>query len=206
MFVMGLRFLPVKCEVKTGLHRFDFGLSLLLPYFALDPLMPSPHLWVITGIVVLAIFAGTFFLPPRLIPVVYLVRCVLFVQASALVYFAIFPAQFPYAPAEYIEGLLLSGATLAGIVPLLLLLTYYIFPFSFLKKALLTLLTVAYLTVFLPFQVMLHALILGVSILFMPLLYLVLGMPLDVFIVVALYAWGMTWEFKKSRMDERSGC
>ena len=203
VFVMGHRFLPLECEVRTNLHHFDFGLSVLLPYFAINPLMPTPHLWATTCIVVIVTFAGTCFLPAGFIPVVYLVRCVLFVQASALVYFAVFPAQFPYSPADYLEGLLLSGAALTGVVPLLFLLTYYIFPFSFLKKASLTLLTVAYLTIFLPFQVMLHALILGASILFMPVLYLVLGMPLDVFVVVALYAWGMTWQFNNSRRDAR---
>lgn len=205
IFVIGRRFLPLECQVRTNLYHSDFGLSVLLPYFAINPLMPSPHLWAITCIVVIATFAGTFVFSPKLIPVVYLVRCALFVQASALVYFAIVPAQFPYVPADYLEGFLASGATFTALVPLLFLLTYYIFPFPFLKKASLTLLTVVYLTIFFPVQVMLHALILRASILFMPVLYLVLGIPLDVFIVVAFYAWGMTWEFKKPRINTRLG-
>lgn len=205
IFVIGARVLPMDWQVKTSLHRFDFGMSVVLPYFAIDPIMPSAHLWTATCIVVLATFAGTFVVRSSLIPVVYLVRCVLFVQASALVYFVVFPAQFPYAPADYLEGLLLSGAALTGVVPLLLLLAYYIFPFSFLKKVSLTFVTVGYLAIFLPLQVMLHAVILGQSILFMPVLYLVLGTPLDVFIIVALYAWGMTWEFKESPIDARLG-
>jgi hypothetical protein len=203
LFIVGQRLLPLQGELKTRLNHFSFGLAVPLPYFEFDPLMPSSHLWAATGVVVLAVFGVTFLLPPKLIPVVYLLRCVLFVQASALVYFAVLPAQFPYAPSDYLQGLLLSGATLIGIVPLLFLLTYYIFPFSFVKKASLTLLTMVYLAIFLPFQVMLHALIIGKSILFMPALYLVAGMPLDVLIIVALYAWGMTWEFNESRIDTR---
>jgi hypothetical protein len=203
LFAVGLRLLPLECELKSGLHQFSFGLTLLLPYFAYEPEMPSSRLWAGTCIVVLAVFAATFVMPAKLIPITYLVRCVLFVQASSLVYFAVAPAQFPYAPADYLQGLLLSGATLIGIVPLLFLLTYYIFPFSLLKKASLTLLTMVYLALFLPLQVTLHALIIEKSILFMPVLYLVFGMPLDVLIIVSLYAWGMTWEFKGSRTDAK---
>ncbi|HKW16408.1 MAG TPA: hypothetical protein VJO35_02750 [Terriglobales bacterium] len=204
LFTLGLRFLPLQGALKTSLTRFSFGLTMSLPYFEFDPQMPTPHLWAATCLVVLAMFGVTFLLPPKLLPIVYLLRCVLFVQGSALVYFALFPAQFSYAPSDYLKGFLLSGAGLIGIVPVLFLLTYYIFPFSLVQKTFLTLSTMAYLTVFLPFQLLLHALLLGKSILFMPTLYLVAGMPLDVLIIVALYAWGMTWEFNDSRTTERT--
>lgn len=201
VFGLALPFLPVRCELKTSIHDFGVGLAVPLPHFAFDPIMPATSVWATTCIVVLGMFGATFFLPPKLIPVTYLLRCLLFVQTSALVYFAILPAQFPYAPADYLDGLLMSGAVLIATVPVLFLFTYYIFPFSFFKKVFLTMLTMAYLAIFLPFQVTMHALLLQESILFMPVLYLVLGMPLDVLIVVALYAWGMTWHFRKSPMD-----
>ena len=200
LFALGLRFLPLQAGLRTAFHDFGIGLAVPLPYLEFDPMMPSTGIWVGTCVVVLAMFALTFLLPSRLIPITYLLRCVLFVQASALVYFAVFSAQFSYAPADYLDGLLISGAALIAIIPLLFLLTYYIFPFSFLKKSFLTLVTMAYITIFLPFQVILHALVLQKSILFMPVLYLVLGMPLDVLIIVALYAWGMTWNFKKPQI------
>lgn len=201
LFVLALRLLPLQCQLKTGLHRFVGVAVVPLPYFAVDPTMPSSGVWGTTGIAVIGTFALTFFLSPKLMPVTYLLRCVLFVQASALVYFAVSPAQFPYAPGDYLDGLLTSGAALIAVVPLLFLLTYYIFPFSFLKKFFLTLITMAYLVTFLPLQVVLHAFLLKQSLLFMPVLYLVFGMPLDVLIIVALYAWGMTWEFRKAHVD-----
>lgn len=197
LFAVAKRLLPLQGELRIRLHHFGAGLVVPLPYFMFDPIMPSSRIWAATGVAVLVIFALTLFLSPNLIPIVYLVRCVLFVQASALVYFAVFPAQFPYAPGDYLDGLLMSGAALIAVVPLLFFLTYYIFPFSLVKKSLLTITTMAYLSMFLPFQVMLHAWLLEKSILFMPVLYLVLGMPLDILIIVAIYAWGMTWEFKK---------
>ena len=200
VFRVGGQMLRLADALKTSVHHFGFGLTLPVPYFEFEPLMPTSHLWAAACVAVLAIFALTFLLPPKFIPLVYLLRCVLFVQVSALVYFAVFPAQFPYAPADYLQGLLLSGAALIGAVPLLFLLTYYIFPFSVVKKLFLTLLTMGYLAVFLPFQLMLHAVILRASILFMPVLYLVLGMPLDVLIIVAFYAWGMTWFFTGDRL------
>lgn len=200
LFTLALRFLPLQGDLRTELHDFAIGFAVPLPYFEFDPIMPSTGVWAGTCIAVLGTFALTFRLPSKLIPVTYLLRCVLFVQASALVYFAIFPAQFLYTPGDYLDGLLMSGAALIAIVPILFLFTYYIFPFSFLKKSMLTLVTMAYIAIFLPFQVMLHALLLQKSILFMPVLYLVLGMPLDVLIIVALYAWGMTWQFRKSQM------
>lgn len=201
MFVLALRLLPLQGELQSDFRHFGAGVSVSLPYLAFDPVMPSPIVWTGTCIAVSVIFGLTFLLPSKLIPMTYLLRCVVFVQASALIYFAVLPAQFPYAPGDYLDGLLMSGTALILIVPLLFLFTYYIFPFSFLRKLILTLLTMAYLAAFLPFQVMLHALLLQKSIMFMPVLYLVLGMPLDVLIIVALYAWGMTWQFRKSQTD-----
>jgi hypothetical protein len=78
-------------------------------------------------------------------------------------------------------------------VPWMLGFTYYIFDFKFLQKLALTLLTMSYLTVFIPFQYMLHVYILQKSILFMPLLYFAFGPFLDVLVFVCLYSWGMSW-------------
>jgi|SRR5581483_8712713 len=203
LFALGLRVLPLQCELRTRLHSFAVGLAVPLPYYGFDPVMPSSGIWAATFIAVLGIFALTFSLSPKLIPITYLVRCVLFVQASALAYFVAFPAQFPYSPGDYLDGLLTSGTVLIATVPLLFFFTYYIFPFSFFKKCALTLLTMVYLAIFLPFQLMLHALVLQKSVMFMPVLYLVFGMPLEVLIVVAFYAWGMTWRFSESEMDAK---
>jgi hypothetical protein len=49
---------------------------------------------------------------------------------------------------------------------------------------------------FLPFQVLLQALILQKTVLFMPLLYIIFGMPVSVLLIIAFYSWGMTWQFR----------
>jgi hypothetical protein len=50
-----------------------------------------------------------------------------------------------------------------------------------------------HLSLFFPLQVLLQAIILQKTVLFMPLLYIVFGMPLDVTIIIAFYSWGMSW-------------
>jgi hypothetical protein len=75
------------------------------------------------------------FLPSKLIPVVYLLRGILLVPATALLYFALLPARFPHTPDSYMEGLVTAGIALISTVPLLFGLTYYIFDFGLLKKA-----------------------------------------------------------------------
>jgi hypothetical protein len=84
-------------------------------------------------------------------------------------------------------------------LPFLFALTYYIFDFGLLKKAFLTALTMIYLALFLPFQVLLQALVLQKTVLFMPLLYIIFGMPVSVLLIIAFYSWGMTWQFRAAR-------
>ena len=105
------------------------------------------------------LFATSFLLPSKLIPVIYLLRGILLVPVTALLYFALLPARFPHTPDSYMEGLVTAGIALISIVPLLFGLTYYIFDFGLLKKAFLTAITMTHLALFLPLQVLLQALV-----------------------------------------------
>jgi hypothetical protein len=51
----------------------------------------------------------------------------------------------------------------------------------------------AHLSLFLPLQILLQAIVLQKSVLFMPMLYIVFGLPLDIFMILAFYSWGMNW-------------
>jgi hypothetical protein len=53
-----------------------------------------------------------------------------------------------------------------------------------------------HLSIFLPLQILLQAIILQKTVLFMPTLYIVFGMPLDVLVIIAFYSWGMSWPAK----------
>jgi hypothetical protein len=128
----------------------------------------------------------------------YLLRGILVVPGTALVYFALLPARFPHTPDSYMEGLVTAGIALISTVPLLFGLTYYIFDFGLLKKAFLTAITMTHLALFLPLQILLQALFLQKTILFMPVLYIVFGMPVNILIIIAFYSWGMTWFFRST--------
>jgi hypothetical protein len=162
--------------------------------------LPSAEIWWLTCAATLALFAATFVvLPSRLIPIIYLLRGILLVPATALLYFALLPARFPHTPDSYMQGLVTAGIALISIVPLLFGLTYYIFDFGLLKKAFLTAVTMVHLALFLPLQVLLQALFLQKTVLFMPVLYIIFGMPVNILIIIAFYSWGMTWFFRSAQ-------
>jgi hypothetical protein len=141
---------------------------------------------------------ATFFSPGNWLPIIYLGRTILIVHGSALVYFALLPASFPHTPDSYLLGLITASLSFISIIPLLFALTFYIFDFGLINKAALTALTMMHLVVFVPLTVLLQALILQKSLLFMPVLYIIFGLPVDILVVIAFYSWGMTWSFRGS--------
>ena len=193
---VSLRYLPLRGTLEIATHQFGRSYRLDIPYLRIYSVLPSLWTWSLTCGVTLLLFATTYLLPKRLAPILYLSRGILLVQATALFYFALWPLHFPHAPDSYMEALISSGIGLISVVPLLFALTYYIFDFGLWKKALLTALTIAHLTAFLPFQVVLQALVLQITVLFMPVLYIIFGMPVDVLLIIAWYSWGMTWSFR----------
>ena len=193
-----LSVLPLPAKLEVAEHHFR-SLRWKIPYLRIYSELPGLRVWSLTCGVTLLLFAVTFFLPRKLVPLIYLSRAILLVQATSLAYFALWPGRFPHSPDSYMESLVTSGIGLISVVPLLFALTYYIFDFGLWKKALLTTLTMAHLTLFLPFQVLLQALVLQVSILFMPLLYIIFGMPVQILLIIAFYSWGMTWPFRSAR-------
>jgi hypothetical protein len=199
VLALGIRLLPLRAELGLAQHHLTPFIGFDIPYLRLEPVPPSPQTWWLTLVATLALLAVSFLLPSRLIPVMYLLRGILLVPATALAYFAILPARFPHTPDSYMQGLVTAGIALISIIPLLFGLTYYIFDFGLLKKALLTALTMIHLALFLPLQVLMQALFLQKTVLFMPVLYIIFGMPINILIVIAFYSWGMSWFFRSVR-------
>lgn len=193
--VFALQWLPLHGSLEIAQHRFH-AYQLDVPYFRIYSVLPDLWTWTLACAITVLLFAATFWLPKTLVPVIYLARGILLVHASSLLYFALWPMNFPHTPDSYMEALIESGIGLITVIPLLFALTYYIFDFGLWKKVLLTALTMTHLTLFLPFQVALQALVLQRTVLFMPLLYIVFGMPLNVLLIIAFYSWGMTWPFR----------
>ena len=183
-------------EVGMSEHHWTSFLSFDIPYLRMEPVLPSAQVWWLSCAVTTLIFVATFFISKRLIPVIYLLRAGPAGTSDCVVVFCIIPARFPHTPDSYLAGFVTSGIGLISLVPLIFGLTYYIFDFGLPRKALLTSITMAHLALFLPFQCLLQALILQKTVLFMPVLYIVFGMPVDVMLVIGFYSWGMTWSFR----------
>jgi hypothetical protein len=161
---------------------------------------PDVLSWWITAGVTFLVFWITFGLSEEQLPLVYLLRFLVILQGTALAYFAFWAAKFPHDLPSYTVGMLYFGTIFISLLPPILGFSYFLFDFHLLQKVGLTVGTMAYLALFLPFQYMLHVWIIHKSVLFMPVLYFVFGPFLDVLVFISLYSWGMSW---KSRVPDR---
>lgn len=159
---------------------------------------PDALSWWITAGISFLVFWITFGLSEEQLPLVYLLRFLVIIQGTALAYFAFAAAKFPHDLPSYTVGMLYFGTIFISLLPLILGFSYFLFDFQLVQKVGLTLGTMAYLVLFLPFQYMLHVWIIHKSVLFMPVLYFVFGPFLDVLVFVSLYSWGMSWRPRES--------
>jgi hypothetical protein len=173
-------------------------IELSIPYISLPAGSITPLTWSLTALVTAAVGAATEFFGEERTPIMYITRALVFLQASALVYFAFASARFPHSLPGYTVGMMVFGIILISLVPAILAFTFYVFDFVWWKKVGLTVITMAHLTLLIPLQYLLHIYLLHHSILFMPLLYFAFGPFLDVLVFVCLYSWGMSW---RSRHD-----
>jgi hypothetical protein len=169
-------------------------ISVAVPYYSADAAWPAA-LDLRSGWVVVAVLAllGVL-LRGRLTPFAYLLRAIAVIQISAQIWFSLAEPPFTYNMPQYVSGLLVCGVVILLLAPLLVSATYFIFDFPLWQKLLLAVMLLVHLAVLLPLQAVVHAYaIYRGSLLAMPVLFLVFGVLLDVFVYVALYGWGMSW-------------
>lgn len=181
---------------RTMVGDYNIGpVGFKLPSLSLPSLTPNVTQWWVTAIVTVVLFLLSYLLMKRSVPLAYTLRAILFVQLVSLFYFAFWPAEYPYGLEDYMANLLMASLTFLSFVPLILAFTYFIFDVGVLKKLCLTVLVLCHLAVLIPLQYLLHVFfIYHGSLLFMPVLYLVFGLPLDIMSLIAFYAWGMSWQ------------
>lgn len=169
-------------------------LRVVLPSLEFPSRAPDPFTWWATLIVTLLVLLLLPSISKWLLPLCYLLGFIVFIQMTALVFFAIGPAVFPYTVTDYLQGAQVTGIWFLLIVPWVHALIYYIFDFSLLKKVWLTFLTLVFLALALPCQIMVHAyLLVHFSLLFLPVLYFVFGVLFLILGCIALYGWAMSW-------------
>jgi hypothetical protein len=193
-------FLGIHAPLGDQILSLPGGFSFTLPLLAVaTPLPDSLVLWI-AGIVCAVVFVASFALPERFIPLRYLLRFLVVLQGSAILFFAVSRDPFPYRLQDHVFILLTAGLVVMGLVPLLLGLTLHLFDLAFWKKLLLTLAILVHLAVWLPLQALVHLwLILHGTALVMPVLFLIGGLLLDVLIFVGFYGWALSWRGELER-------
>jgi hypothetical protein len=188
---------------SVALRQVDLGAYYLeLPYPMLPAGEPGNQLWWITLAGCVLVLLATFLVSrDRFLPLQYILRACLLVQATALMFFRFLPGDFPYDSARYLSDALTMALIFLFMMPWGLGATFYVFGFSLWRKVGLTVCMLAYFVLAFPMQYLLHAYLLHhLTLLFLPLLYLVFGIFMDVMMFVALYSWGMSW----GRADART--
>ncbi len=176
-------------------HYVLGGVRFSIPYLHLSAPLPNAILWWSGAFLTMVLVAVSLLIPRSLAPAAYLLRLTAIFQATAQVFFAFWPSAFPYEAGGYVHGLLIAGLMLISLLPVVLGFTYYIFDFSLGRKILLTVLLMVHLAVLMPVQYFLHAYLLQHgSLLFMPLLFFMFGLPLDVMVFIAFFTWGFSWK------------
>lgn len=203
-------------KLSQGSFGFEVGMfNIYVPYLKIGAATPTNAEWAIGLIIAALVLLISFFLPDRFIPFAYLLRALVFIQTISIVYFLFFSNYFPYSLASYQAVMMLAGLIFIGLVPIIYGLIYYIFDETLVKKLWLTTLTMSHLLLLIPVQYFAHAyLIHQFSLMYMPILFLMFGLMIDVFILIAFYSWGMSWaanihphlkeHSKKSKVEEFS--
>lgn len=193
-FWIGKLQLPAELTLRiVSIGTFNIG----LPHIEIITKLPNAFIWLLISGMTAAILLVSFKLADAFLPLSYLLRFICMILASALTYCLLQPDTFPYSVTEYLDGALLSGVVLMLVIPWVHTLIYYVFGFSLFKKSMLTAMTLAFIIMTLPFQLILHLLLLHVgSVLLMPLMYLVFGLWIQILSAIALYAWAMSWELR----------
>jgi hypothetical protein len=151
--------------------------------------------WIVGLLLTLVTVIISLFCRGKMTPYGYLLRAAAFVQVVALTFFAFIPEHFPYSMSGYFEVMMIAGFFLLPLVPVLLGFIFYIFDHSLLARIGLTAMILVHFFLFIPLQFTAHAVVMyHGSELWMPLLFLVFGLPLDVLLFIVFYSWGMSWE------------
>jgi hypothetical protein len=179
------------------LANFGFsiaGYNIYAPYAQLGAAVPNAGQWNAAVTLTALILVISLVLPDRFTPLAYLLRALALIHAIAIVYFTFWPQYYPYSLAGYHALMMLAGMAFVALVPIVYCLTYYIFDVGLFRKLAITLITMLHLGLVIPLQYFAQLyLIHRYSLLYMPILFLMFGLMIDVFLLIAFYAWAMSW-------------
>ncbi len=202
LFEEARRSLQLDVTVGERALVFPGSIRFILPELSGVTPMPDLRVLQIAGLASLGVLLLSFLLPQRFTPLRYLLRLLVVIQATAILFFWQSAEPFPYRIADHVFILLTAGLVVMGLVPLVLGLTLHVFDLAFWRKVLLTVLIIGHLALFVPLNVLIHVwLLLHATAVVMPVLFLVFGLLLNVFIFVAFYGWALSWRSDLERRE-----
>lgn len=169
--------------------------GLWLPWLDLPASVPSFWQWWGNGLAGLLLLSLSFLISPENMPMRYLLRLFVIIHGCSCVYFALLPAAFNHSLPEYHSSCLTFVLTLLFLMPWVHALTFHVLEKPLWHKFALTGVSLAYLLLEAPLHYFAAALVLHYgSLLFMPLLFILGSLMMEVMMMIALYAWAMSWE------------
>jgi hypothetical protein len=181
---------------SVSLVHYDFYglLEFEVPFMSFASGLPGNAQWWGGLIFTLVLSFGSYAVPPVVLPLRYVLRLLAFFQGGAQIFFGLWPQAFPYDGAGYVHGMLIAQLMLIALVPIVLGFTYFVLDFGVLRKALLTVLTMLHMVLLVPLQYVVHALVIHhLSLLYLPLMFFVFGLTVNVLVFVSFYSWGVSW-------------
>lgn len=155
---------------------------------------PTALAMLLTSMITIGVLGLTWLIPRRFTPARALLRLLVAVQLSALLFFALSTEPFPYRVADYLFGLMATGLIAMAAVPLILGLVLYPLDLGWVRKIVITVLMLGHFAVLTPLLVLSHAwLVLHTGALLMPTLFLACGVLPFGLAFVAFYGWAMSW-------------
>jgi len=181
-------------EISLARHEVAMGAVFHIPYPLVHAALPSTIQWWCGLALAGALLIGPALMPPKMLPLVYMLRFIGVLQAATQIYFYFWGPHFPHTAEGSVASMMQSSFALMLIAPWLYGLTYNIFDFSLGRKFALPVMALCYLAVLTPVQFVLAAVLMQqFSLLWHPLLYLLGTTLLQLSMLLAMYAWAMSW-------------
>lgn len=195
VMVFWLEPLMASSQIGLGMHELLPGWVVAIPDVDLGAGAPTGVEWLNALLFAVALLLASLILPHRARPLAYLLRLVAMIQLTSNLYFYLVPGQFPYSLRSHVTTLASGSFVFLLLVPWLHALAWYPFDHRWPRKLALTIVTLAFFAIQAPVSLAMHAwLIHAGSLVLLPVLYLLFGYPVQVFLLVCLYGWGMSWK------------
>jgi hypothetical protein len=184
---------------KTGLVGYADVTALefaWIPHFVVTTptLLPSAAMWWATALVCALLWGCSLRLSPNRLPLIYLLRLLVLVQLSSLVFFYVWADSLPTTVAHFLTDIFRQSAGLMLLIPILFAIILHLFYLPWWIKYGATATALLFVALFVPLQAACVAWILQMgSILFMPTLYLFCGLLLQVVALMGIYSFAVSF-------------